>query len=306
MKDFAGRTAFVTGGANGVGIGLVRQLLNEGCKVAIADIRQDSIDKALAALDNREVMGVQLDVASREGFREAADRVEAEMGPVSILCNNAGVNLFQPIEESSFDDWDWLLGVNLHGVINGVMTFVPRMVERVKAGEQKGGHVVNTASMAAFLAAGTPGIYNTTKFAVRGLSESLHYSLLQYGIGVSVLCPGLVKSYIYASDDIRPDALKGQMKAVDKAAVDRLAGVHEFGMEPDVIGARVIDAMRHNRLHIFSHPDHKDEMRTIFDEIIAEYQDYPKDPGFDQRVAFEKFRHDAFAEARRKSRTADF
>jgi NAD(P)-dependent dehydrogenase (short-subunit alcohol dehydrogenase family) len=140
-----------------------------------------SIDKALAALDNREVMGVQLDVASREGFREAADRVEAEMGPVSILCNNAGVNLFQPIEESSFDDWDWLLGVNLHGVINGVMTFVPRMVERVKAGEQKGGHVVNTASMAAFLAAGTPGIYNTTKFAVRGLSESLHYSLLQYG-----------------------------------------------------------------------------------------------------------------------------
>jgi NAD(P)-dependent dehydrogenase (short-subunit alcohol dehydrogenase family) len=180
MKDFAGRTAFVTGGANGVGIGLVRQLLNEGCKVAIADIRQDSIDKALAALDNREVMGVQLDVASREGFREAADRVEAEWGRFRS-CSTTPGEPFQPIEESSFDDWDWLLGVNLHGVINGVMTFVPRMVERVKAGEQKGGHVVNTASMAAFLAAGTPGIYNTTKFAVRGLSESLHYSLLQYG-----------------------------------------------------------------------------------------------------------------------------
>ena len=142
MKDFAGRTAFVTGGANGVGIGLVRQLLNEGCKVAIADIRQDSIDKALASLDNREVMGVQLDVASRDGFKAAADEVEAKFGPVSILCHNAGVNLFQPIEESSFDDWDWLMGVNLHGVINGVMTFVPRMVARVKAGEQKGGHVV--------------------------------------------------------------------------------------------------------------------------------------------------------------------
>jgi NAD(P)-dependent dehydrogenase (short-subunit alcohol dehydrogenase family) len=139
MKDFAGRTAFVTGGANGVGIGLVRQLLNEGCKVAIADIRQDSIDKALASLDNREVMGVQLDVSSREAFREAADRVEAEFGPVSLLFNNAGVNLFQPIEESSYDDWDWLLGVNLHGVINGVMTFVPRMVERVKAGTQRAG-----------------------------------------------------------------------------------------------------------------------------------------------------------------------
>ncbi|GEN99250.1 short-chain dehydrogenase [Novosphingobium sediminis] len=306
MKDFAGRTAFVTGGANGVGIGLVRQLLNEGCKVAIADIRQDSIDKALASLDNREVMGVQLDVSSRDAFKAAADEVEAAFGPVSILCNNAGVNLFQPIEESSYDDWDWLLGVNLHGVINGVMTFVPRMVSRVKAGQQKGGHVVNTASMAAFLAAGSPGIYNTTKFAVRGLSESLHYSLLQYEIGVSVLCPGLVKSYIYASDDIRPDELKGAMKPVNSEAVERLAGIHEFGMEPDVIGTRVIEAMKANRLHIFSHPDHKEEMREIFDEIIAEYQDYPKDPGHDQRVAFEKFRRDAFAEARRKSREAKF
>lgn len=304
MKDFAGRTAFVTGGANGVGIGIVRNLLERGAKVAIADIRQDSIDAALQSLDNREVMGVQLDVASRDGFKAAADEVEAKFGPVSILVNNAGVNLFQPIEESSYDDWDWLLGVNLHGVINGVQTFVPRMVERVKAGQQVGGHVVNTASMAAFLAGGSPGIYNTTKYAVRGLSESLRYSLLPYGIGVSVLCPGLVKSYIYASDDIRPDALKAQMKAVDTTAVERLAGVHEFGMEPDVIGARVIEAMEANRLYIFSHPDHKDELREVFDYILDHYQDYPKDPGFDQRVAFEKFRRDAFADARARSLAA--
>lgn len=304
MKDFAGRTAFVTGGANGVGIGVVRNLLNEGCKVAIADIRQDSIDKALASLDNREVMGVQLDVASREGFKAAADEVEARFGPVSILVNNAGVNLFQTIEDSSYDDWDWLLGVNLHGVINGVMTFAPRMKERVLAGEQKGGHIVNTASMAAFIAAGAPGIYNTTKFAVRGLSESLRYSMMNYGIGVSVLCPGLVKSYIYASDNIRPDSLKGAMKPVNREAVERLAGVHEFGMEPDVIGARVIDAIKANRLYIFSHPDHKEELREIFDEILDHYVDYPKDPGFDQRVAFEKMRRDAFAEARRKAREA--
>lgn len=101
MKDFAGRTAFVTGGANGVGIGIVRNLLERGAKVAIADIRQDSIDHALQSLDNREVMGVQLDVASRDGFKAAADEVEAKFGPVSILVNNAGVNLFQPIEESS-------------------------------------------------------------------------------------------------------------------------------------------------------------------------------------------------------------
>lgn len=305
MKDFAGRTAFVTGGANGVGIGIVRNLLNEGCKVAIADIRQDSIDQALASLDNREVMGVQLDVASRDCFKAAADEVEAKFGPVSILVNNAGVNLFQPIEESTYDDWDWLMGVNLHGVINGVQTFVPRMVERVKAGEQVGGHVLNTASMAAFLPSGSPGIYNTTKAAVRALSESLRYSLLQYGIGVSVLCPGLVKSLIYASDAIRPDDLKGAMKAVDRAAVERLQGVHEFGMEPDVIGARTVEAIKANRLYIFSHPDHKEELREVFDYILDHYQDYPKDPGYDQRIAFEKFRADAGREARRKSLAAE-
>lgn len=304
MKDFAGRTAFVTGGANGVGIGIVRALLNEGCKVAIADIRQDAIDKALASLDNREVMGVQLDVASRDAFAKAADEAEARFGPVSILVNNAGVNLFQTIEESTYDDWDWLLGVNLHGVINGVQTFVPRMVERVKAGSQTGGHIINTASMAGFLSSGSPGIYNTTKAAVRALSESLRYSLLQYGIGVSVLCPGLVKSVIYASDDLRPDALKAHMKPVDPAAVERLQGVHEYGMEPDVIGQRTIDAVKANRLYIFSHPDHKEELREVFDYILDHYQDYPKDPGFDQRIAFEKFRYDAGAEARRKSLAA--
>lgn len=304
MKDFAGRTAFVTGGANGVGIGIVRALLNEGCKVAIADIRQDAIDKALASLDNREVMGVQLDVASREGFARAAEEVEGQFGPVSILVNNAGVNLFQTIEDSSYDDWDWLIGVNLHGVINGVQTFVPRMVERVKDGTQVGGHVINTASMAGFLSSGSPGIYNTTKAAVRGLSESLRYSLLQYGIGVSVLCPGLVKSVIYASDDVRPDALKAHMRPVDKAAVERLQGVHEFGMEPDVIGARTIEAVKANRLYIFSHPDHKEELREVFDYILDHYVDYPKDPGYDQRVGFEKFRYEAGAEARRKSLAA--
>src|SRR5690606_21507652 len=140
----------------------------------------------------QDAVGVKLDVASRADFARVADEVEERLGPVSLLFNNAGVNLFQTIDESSYDDWDWVMGVNLHGVINGVMTFVPRMKAR-----RLGGYVVNTASMASILAAGAPGIYNTTKFAVRGLSESLRYSLAPHGIGVSVLCPGLVKSYIY-------------------------------------------------------------------------------------------------------------
>ena len=302
MIDFAGRTAFVTGGANGVGLGIVRNLLNEGAKVAIADIRKDSIEAALATLDNREVMGVELDVSSREGFAKAADRVEAEFGPVSLLFNNAGVNLFQPIEDSSYDDWDWLLGVNLHGVINGVMTFAPRMKQRAQSGEVKGGHITNTASMASFVAAGTPGIYNTTKFAVRGLTYSLRHSMVEYGIGASAVHPGLVKSYIYASDDIRPETLKGQMKPVDAENVKRLEGVHEFGMEPDVIGARILDGIRENRANIFTHPDHKEEVEQLFDEILGDYRDYPPDAGFDQRIAFERRRQQSFTELREKAR----
>jgi len=299
MQDFAGRTAFVTGGANGVGLGIVRNLLNAGCKVAIADIRQNSIDEALATLDNREVMGIQLDVADRAGFAEAADEVEARLGPVSLLFNNAAVQLFQTIEDSSWDDWDWVMGVNLNGVINGVMAFAPRMKERVLAGEQKGGHICNTASMAAFIAGGAPGIYNTAKFGVRGLSYSLRHSMYKYGIGVSVVHPGLVKSYIYASDDVRPDALRGDMKPVNREAVEQLAGIHEFGMEPDIIGERILDGIRENRANIFTHPDHKDEVTELFDEILADYRDYPKDPGFDKRVAFEKIRRDNADDVRR-------
>lgn len=302
MKDFAGRTAFVTGGANGVGIGVVRNLLGEGVKVAIADIRQDAIDAALATLDNREVMGVQLDVASREGFKQAADRVEAQFGPVSLLFNNAGVNLFQPIEDSSYDDWDWVFGVDFFGVVNGVMTFAPRMKARALSGEVKGGHIVNTASMASFIASGSPGIYNTAKFAVRGLSYSLRHSMVEYGIGVSVVHPGLVKSAIYASDEVRPDSLKGEMKPVDREWVKRLEGVHQFGMEPDVIGARILDGVRENRANIFTHPDHKEELEELFGEILADYRDYPPDEGYEQRVAFEKIRRENFAETRRKAR----
>lgn len=301
MKDFAGRTAFVTGGANGVGLGIVRGLLGEGCKVAIADIRQDAIDAALASLDNREVMGIRLDVMDRAGFAAAADEAEAELGPVSLLFDNAGINLFQTIEDSSYDDWDWVLGVNLGGVINGVMTFAPRMKARALSGEVKGGHIVNTASMASFIAGGAPGIYNTAKFAVRGLSYSLRHSMCAYGIGVSVVHPGLVKSQIFASDEVRPDALKGEMKPVDAAAVERLAGLHEFGMEPDVIGARILDGVRENRANIFTHPDHKDELVELFDEIIADYRDYPEDAGYAQRTAFEAMRRNAFAETRRKA-----
>ncbi len=294
MKDFAGRTAFITGGANGIGLGVARALLAEGCNVAIADIRQESIDAALKSLPGQKVMGVQVDVASRTDVARAADAVEARFGSVSLLFNNAGINLFQTIEDSSFDDWDWVMGVNLQGPINGVATFVPRMI---RAGQ--GGYIVNTASMAAFLSAGIPGIYNTTKFAVRGMSEALRASLAPRGIGVSVLCPGLVKSYIYASNDIRPAELRAGAKPVDTENVKRLAEIHEFGMEPDVIAARTLDAMREDRFHIFSHPEFKDELRELFEEILADFRDYPVDPGHGKRIDFEKMRRESYKKQRR-------
>jgi NAD(P)-dependent dehydrogenase (short-subunit alcohol dehydrogenase family) len=294
MQDLAGRTAFVTGGANGIGLGLTRALLDEGCKVAISDIREESIEQAVKSLDRRDVIGIELDVASRDGFARAADEAEAVLGPVSLLFNNAGINLFQTIDESSYDDWDWVLGVNLHGVINGVVTFVPRMKDR-----GQGGHVVNTASMAAFLAGPVPGIYNCSKFAVRGLSESLRYSLAAHGIGVSVLCPGLVKSYIYASADIRPDALRAQAKNTDPAFVERLASIHQAGMEPDEIAAKVLEAVRANRFYVFTHPEHKDELREVFDEILADYPDGDTPP---DRMAVEQERRERYRAARQASR----
>ena len=294
MIDFKDRVAFVTGGANGIGIGLVRALLAEGCKVAIADIRQEAIDAALKELDNPNAMGVRLDVSSREQMAEAAETVEAHFGVVTLLFNNAGVNLFQTIEESSYSDWDWLLGVNLHGPINGVMTFVPKMIAH-----GQGGYVVNTASMASILAGGQPGIYNTAKFAVRGMSTSLRGSLAKHNIGVSVVCPGLVKSYIYASDDIRPPDLMEGAKPVDEESIERLAGVHDYGMEPDVIAARIIDGVKDDRHHIFTHPEFKEELQEVFDEMLDDFRDYPADPGRDQRLAFEVFRRDSYREQRK-------
>jgi len=163
----------------------------------------------------------------------------------------------------------------------------------------KGGYVVNTASMAGFLSAGKPGIYNTTKFAVRGMSESLRASLAPHGIGVSLLCPGLVKSYIYASDDIRPENLKASAKPVDIENVKRLAEIHEFGMEPDVIAARVLDAMREDRFYIFSHPEFKDELRELFDEILQDFRDYPVDPGYEKRIGFERMRRESYKQQRK-------
>src|SRR5262245_58687467 len=231
MQDVEGRVAFITGGGSGVGLGMARAFVAAGMKVAVADVRADHLEDATAGLGG-DVHAIRLDVTDREAFARAADETERVFGNVHVVCLNAGINLFNDIAEATFQDWDWVLGVNLGGVVNGVVTFVPRM----KA-HGEGGHVVTTASMAAFIAGPGAGIYTTAKFGVLGLSDSLRWSLREHGIGVSVVCPGLVKSKIYESDLIRPAELSTDVTPADAEFMSILPGRHGAGMEAGASGA---------------------------------------------------------------------
>ena len=284
MRIVEGKTAFITGGGSGVGFGMAQVFADAGMKVVIADIRQDHLDQAMAhfATTNHAVHAIRLDVTDREAFAAAADEAEKVFGKVHLVCNNAGINLFNDMGEASYDDWDWVLGVNLGGVVNGVQTFV----KRIKA-HGEGGHIVNTASMAAFLSGAGAGIYSASKFAVRGLSESLRFSLAPHNIGVSVLCPGLVKSAIYESDSIRQERFSGDASKTPEQFVDMLANLHQQGMEPVEVGQKVLKAVQANELYIFPHPEFKDELAELFQEALDAV---PDESAPEDRLRFEKGR----------------
>jgi NAD(P)-dependent dehydrogenase (short-subunit alcohol dehydrogenase family) len=269
MLDVEGKVAFITGGGSGVGLGMAKAFVAAGMQVAIADIRQDHLETASEELDGA-VHPILLDVTDRAAFARAADETERVLGKVHVLCNNAGINLFNDIADATYQDWDWVLGVNLGGVVNGVVTFVPR----IKA-HGEGGHVVNTASMAAFIAGPGAGIYTTAKFAVHGLSDALRWSLLPHGIGVSMVCPGLVKSKIYESDLVRPPQLSTDVTPADDEFMRILPGLHDAGMAPEEIGEKVLRAIRRNDFYVFTHPEHRDELRGIFDDTLAAFPDEP-------------------------------
>lgn len=292
MERLAGRTAFITGGANGIGFGMARVFSQAGMNVVIADIRDNGLERAARELagEGFNVHPVRLDVSDRAAMSAAANEAERVFGNVHLVCNNAGVNQFKPMDQCTYNDWDWVMGVNLGGVINGVVEFVPRLKRH---GE--GGHIVNTASMASIISGPAAGIYTTSKFAVRGLSECLRYALAPYGIGVSVLCPGLVKSVIYDSHAIRPASLPGEMTAEEKAFLDILPGMHELGMDPLEVAEAVLQGVRENRLYIFSHPEFRDELREICEEMVAAMPDKVPDPA---RLAIEEMRRKRKAEAR--------
>jgi NAD(P)-dependent dehydrogenase (short-subunit alcohol dehydrogenase family) len=187
MRELRGRTAFIAGGASGIGSGMARVFAGEGMRIVLADVESTALAAAAAQLEDEsaEVLALELDVTDREAMEDGARRAEERFGHVHLVCNNAGVGAGGPLDQCTYDDWDWVIGVNLTGVINGVQTFVRRLRDH---GE--GGHFVDTASMAGLIPSGGLGIYCTTKYAVVGLSECLRLDLAPHGIGVSVLCPG--------------------------------------------------------------------------------------------------------------------
>jgi NADP-dependent 3-hydroxy acid dehydrogenase YdfG len=285
MDNLEGKVAFITGGASGVGLGMAKAFCSAGVKVIIADIRQDHLEEALGSFDSdtAKIHPMQLDVTDRKAMESAAREAERVFGRIHILCNNAGIYLYGPIQKATFDDWDWVLNINLGGVINGIHAFVPRIISH---GE--GGHIVNTASISGIFVAGGTGVYTTSKFAVVGLSEALRLDLEPENIGVSVLCPGFVNSKIYDCGTTRPDQLANSGYAVKPEILEKLKKAHdEIGMDPLEVGEKVLSAIRMNNLYIFTHPEFAQEIRRRSEALLAAVPDEAADP---RRVAIEDSR----------------
>ncbi|MED5545164.1 MAG: SDR family NAD(P)-dependent oxidoreductase [Pseudomonadota bacterium] len=251
MQDLPGKTAFVTGGASGIGLGIAKALLGAGMNVAIADIRQDHLDDAAAELDGGDkVLALQLDVTDRAAFAAAADATEAKFGKIHILCNNAGVAVVGPTDMATFADWDWVMGVNVGGTINGIVTMLPRML---KHGE--GGHIVNTASMSALVPAPGTTIYSSGKAAVTSMMECMRPELETRGIVCSAFCPGAVQSNIAEAGRTRPDALAETGYA--EADKGRQAGGSFFHLyqTKEEVGERVLTGILNDELYILTHAE---------------------------------------------------
>lgn len=250
MTDVSGRTAFITGGANGIGLGIARAFARQGVKLGLVDIDVAALAAAKAELSAiTQVETAVLDMRDRTSFATVADAFEAKLGAVSLVFNNAGVAGGAPATKTTYELWDWNLGINLHGVINGVQTFLPRMAAR-----GGGGHIVNTASAAGLAASISGVLYHTAKFGVVGLSEALHDELEPLGIGVTVLCPGPVATGIIArTREMQPSVVKAMTEkqlATARARSAEMARWLDEGVSPDTVGEMVLDAVRGDRLYI--------------------------------------------------------
>jgi len=257
MTDVKGRTAFITGGANGIGLGIARAFAGAGAKLALADLDAEALAAAKAELSSQTPTETYvLDVRDREAYARVADAAEAALGPVSLLFNNAGVAGGSATAKMTYDLWDWGIGVNLGGVINGVQTFLPRMVAR-----GGGGQIVNTASGAGLVEAGSGVLYHTAKFGVVGMTEAMRVELEPLGIGCTVLCPGPVATDIIARTHRLQPRRGGEASSkesaesaeAERAAEERIQRTTSWlarGVQPDAVGQMVLTAVFENRLYI--------------------------------------------------------
>jgi len=268
---FRERTAVVTGGGGGIGLALARAFAARGARIVLADVDAEALvqaERALAA-QGAPVLAVETDVTRRESVAALAGRACERFGAVHLLCNNAGIAVAGPLVGADPGDWQAAMAINFWGVVHGIDAFLPSMLER---GE--GGHVVNTASMAGLVGMDHLGIYCATKFAVVGLSESLHRELAPRGIGVSVLCPMLVATRI-SENSAR---LLGRASAFGAGAPAAPVALRGSTIAPEEVAARVVRAIETQSLYVFTHPEQQEILRRH-----ARRQDAVFETGFRER-----------------------
>jgi NAD(P)-dependent dehydrogenase (short-subunit alcohol dehydrogenase family) len=269
MDQFKGKTAFVTGGASGIGLALCRAFGQRGMDVAIADVEAAACAEAVDMLraEGVRAIGEVCDVSDRESLANAAARAFSEFGKVHILCNNAGVSRAGPIERIAASDWDWVIGVNLKGLIHGLQIFLPHMKAH---GED--GHIVNTASMNGVAGAALAGPYCATKFAAVGISEVLAAELRGSPIGVSVLCPSWVKTRMLDNGRNRPAQFGGPIALdLDGGNAERnrrYAQALADGLDPAEVAELVLEAIEAHRLYIFTHADRRNDIARRFEAMM--------------------------------------
>ena len=269
MKDLGGKVAVITGGASGIGKAMARRFAADGMQVVIADIEQAPLDATAAELS---VVGIRTDVSSADSVAALADQVIDRLGTVHLLCNNAGVGGGGVISGLTLDDWRWVINVNLWGVVHGLHYFLPHLLANAD-----GGHVVNTASMAGLTVWPGIGPYNATKFAVVAISETLEVELLGSGVGVSVLCPGLVNTNIFTSQRNRPDELRNEAKNPTGRAMSANLGRSPISViEPADVAAMVHDAVMADRFWIITHAELVPLVEARHNRLLAEATELSK------------------------------
>jgi NAD(P)-dependent dehydrogenase (short-subunit alcohol dehydrogenase family) len=264
IRDFQGKTAFVTGAASGIGLAIARALATANMRVMLADIEENALYAALADLKSSgaDARAVVCDVSDRASVQRAAEQTFAAFGKVHLVCNDAGVGIGGQFEAIAPSDWEWVIGVNLMGVVHGVQAFLPH----IKAhGEDA--HIVNTASLAGVVCPPGTAPYNASKFAAVALSETLAAELAGTPIGVSVLCTAFVQTRIATSSRNRPPRFGGPL---DRANA-QLEALVQAGLDPETVAQRVMAAVRDNDLYIFTHPEYRGAVEERFGKILTAF-----------------------------------